>query len=95
MVSGRNDRCGLGHGGILSLDELQLLAVRLPATDVATYRDNAKELLAVQMDMRTMMIHFLGAARTTTGSMHMLETNAKRLLLDCGLYQGKRKGDRQ
>jgi len=38
-----------------------------------------------------MKIHFLGAAKTTTGSMHMLEVNGTRVLLDCGLYQGKRK----
>ncbi|NQT18726.1 MAG: MBL fold metallo-hydrolase [Planctomycetes bacterium] len=40
-----------------------------------------------------MRVRFLGALRTTTGSMHTLEVNEKRLLLDCGLQQGKRKGD--
>jgi metallo-beta-lactamase family protein len=38
-----------------------------------------------------MQIQFLGAARTVTGSMHLLEVNGAKLLLDCGLYQGKRK----
>lgn len=38
-----------------------------------------------------MKITFLGAARTTTGSMHLVEANGKRILLDCGLYQGHRK----
>jgi len=38
-----------------------------------------------------MRIHFFGAVRTTTGSMHLLEVAGRRLLLDCGLYQGKRK----
>jgi metallo-beta-lactamase family protein len=37
-----------------------------------------------------MRIHFHGAARTTTGSMFLLEVNGRRLLLECGLYQGKR-----
>ena len=37
-----------------------------------------------------MKVTFLGAARTVTGSMHLLEINGKRILLDCGLYQGKR-----
>jgi len=38
-----------------------------------------------------MQIHFHGAARTVTGSMHLLEINGYKLLLDCGLYQGQRK----
>jgi len=38
-----------------------------------------------------MQICFAGAARTTTGSMHVIDINGKRLLLDCGLYQGRRK----
>ena len=36
-------------------------------------------------------VTFHGAARTTTGSMHYVEANGLRLLLDCGLYQGHRK----
>ncbi len=37
-----------------------------------------------------MEITFLGAARSVTGSMHLLSINGKRILLDCGLYQGHR-----
>ena len=37
-----------------------------------------------------MRVHFFGAARTTTGSMYLLEINGKRLLLECGLFQGRR-----
>jgi metallo-beta-lactamase family protein len=37
-----------------------------------------------------MRLHFHGAAHTVTGSQHLLEINGHRLLLDCGLYQGKR-----
>jgi metallo-beta-lactamase family protein len=37
-----------------------------------------------------MHIEFQGAARTVTGSMHVVEVNGRRLLLDCGLYQGRR-----
>src|SRR5262245_8017856 len=37
-----------------------------------------------------MRVHFYGATRTTTGSMYLLEVNGRRLLLECGLYQGRR-----
>lgn len=37
-----------------------------------------------------MKLKFCGAAGTTTGSQHLLEINGKRILLDCGLYQGSR-----
>ena len=37
-----------------------------------------------------MQITFHGAAHTVTGSQHLVEVNGHRLLLDCGLYQGKR-----
>lgn len=37
-----------------------------------------------------MRINFHGAAHTVTGSQHLLEINGSKLLLDCGLYQGKR-----
>jgi metallo-beta-lactamase family protein len=37
-----------------------------------------------------MKIHFFGATRTTTGSMYLLEINGRRLLLECGLFQGHR-----
>jgi metallo-beta-lactamase family protein len=40
-------------------------------------------------------VTFWGAARTVTGSMHLLEVNGHKLLLDCGLYQGKRAEARQ
>lgn len=38
-----------------------------------------------------MQLQFIGAARTVTGSMHKLSVNGSNYLLDCGLYQGKRK----
>jgi metallo-beta-lactamase family protein len=38
-----------------------------------------------------MKITFHGAARTVTGSQHLLEIDGKTIMLDCGLFQGKRK----
>ena len=33
-------------------------------------------------------VTFLGAARTVTGSKHLLEVDGRRILIDCGLFQG-------
>ncbi len=38
-----------------------------------------------------MKLTFWGAAKTVTGSMHLVEAEGHRLVLDCGLYQGRRK----
>jgi metallo-beta-lactamase family protein len=38
-----------------------------------------------------MHMTFYGAAREVTGSMHLLTTDSDRILLDCGLFQGRRK----
>ena len=37
-----------------------------------------------------MDLQFFGAAREVTGSMHLLTVCGKRILLDCGLFQGRR-----
>jgi len=37
-----------------------------------------------------MKLTFEGAAGTVTGSLHRLEVDGKRYLLDCGMYQGRR-----
>ena len=37
-----------------------------------------------------MRLNFHGAAQTVTGSQHLLEINGHHLLLECGLYQGRR-----
>ena len=38
-----------------------------------------------------MRIEFAGAAREVTGSCHIVRANGKTLLLDCGLFQGRRR----
>src|SRR5206468_8111585 len=38
-----------------------------------------------------MKLIFWGAAGVVTGSMHQLEVDGKQYLLDCGMYQGRRK----
>lgn len=37
-----------------------------------------------------MKLSFHGAARTVTGSCHLVECNDRRILVDCGLFQGSR-----
>jgi metallo-beta-lactamase family protein len=37
-----------------------------------------------------MKIQFFGAVREVTGSRHVIEVNGKRIMLDCGLFQGHR-----
>lgn len=38
-----------------------------------------------------MKLTFHGAVRTVTGSQHLLEVNGRKILMDCGLYQGSRR----
>lgn len=37
-----------------------------------------------------MKIEFIGGAQTVTGSQHLLHINGKKILLECGLFQGRR-----
>ena len=40
-------------------------------------------------------LQFHGAVQNTTGSMHMLHMGDKKILLDCGLFQGRREESRE
>jgi len=42
-----------------------------------------------------MKLQFWGAARTVTGSMHLVETDGHQILLDCGMFQGRRQEARE
>ncbi len=37
-----------------------------------------------------MEIQFYKSARTVTGSVHLIKVNSKSILLDCGLFQGRK-----
>jgi metallo-beta-lactamase family protein len=41
------------------------------------------------------IVTFWGAAQMVTGSMHLLEAGSAKVLLDCGLYQGRREESRR
>ena len=43
---------------------------------------------SVTVDRASLSITFLGAAGTVTGSKHLLEVDGRRILVDCGLFQG-------
>lgn len=42
-----------------------------------------------------MFVTFYGAVRQVTGSMHLIQSNSDNILLDCGLFQGRRKETEQ
>jgi len=46
-------------------------------------------------DRRMISLTFIGAAQTVTGSKHLLTTSRARVLLDCGLFQGRRREARE
>lgn len=48
------------------------------------------ELAGLNIDRFFMHITFWGAAREVTGSKHLLEIQGKKVLLDCGMFQGRR-----
>lgn len=68
-------------------------SVRTETTGLATTPRPALAPRSLTRDTRLtfMKITFWGAVRTVTGSMHEITADGKRCLLDCGLFQGRRK----
>jgi metallo-beta-lactamase family protein len=67
-------------------------ATRIPLTAIMPLSidgDNANRT-DERIPGRAMKVSFLGAVRTVTGSRHLVTVGNRRVLLDCGLYQGKR-----
>ncbi len=61
---------------------------------VAILQENHKKPLykTLECPRRSYMeVTFYGAAREVTGSLHLLRTDHDRILLDCGMFQGRRK----
>lgn len=50
-----------------------------------------RPVFGVNGQQYTMKVTFWGAAQTVTGSMHEVEVAGSRYILDCGMYQGRRK----
>ncbi len=49
----------------------------------------------VAVSLAPLGVTFWGAAQTVTGSMHLVEANGLKVLLDCGFFQGRREEARR
>src|SRR3954466_4557228 len=54
-------------------------------------KQNRKTFAPILLRLRAMRLTFWGAAGTVTGSMHLVETENRRILLDGGLFRARRK----
>jgi metallo-beta-lactamase family protein len=60
---------------------------RLARTIIASYNVVTLRLAKRRPNLR---ITFCGAAQEVTGSMYLIEINGRRILMECGMYQGRR-----
>jgi metallo-beta-lactamase family protein len=63
-----------------------LLGEAAMSVNVTDRQRPASDIL--NLAMPTLSLTFLGAAGTVTGSKHLLEVDGRRILVDCGLFQG-------
>jgi metallo-beta-lactamase family protein len=54
-------------------------------------REASLNFANIYIRSKKMNVTFYGAVREVTGSMHMLSVNNDNILLDCGMFQGRRK----
>src|SRR3954462_10554631 len=54
----------------------------------ASSAEAAASLILMALANPRLSLTFLGAAGTVTGSKHLLEVDGRRILVDCGLFQG-------
>ncbi len=65
--------------------------VRLTHAGVAGAGNSCAAARLASCYVRRMEIEFIGAAQTVTGSKHVVRTKSATVLLDCGLFQGRRR----
>lgn len=56
----------------------------------AVYVDSSSQTRGIQMTARSNVLTFIGGAGTVTGSKTLLDTPRGRILIDCGLFQGRK-----
>lgn len=68
-----------------------MIHVGIIARNIPTYDEYASYAFhELHFEYIAMQIEFIGAAREVTGSCHILRHDGKTILLDCGMFQGRR-----
>ncbi len=67
----------------------------VPSVPDARARSSDRPASSLTNQGHLVQIEFAGAAREVTGSCHILRVNGKTVLLDCGMFQGRRSETRE
>ena len=62
----------------------------LPACSCSSHQSDREGFARANVRRSKMKLSFHGADRRVTGSCHLVECNGRRILIDCGRYQGGR-----